>query len=146
MQEKEYLERSQVWANVVQTFVPPVLDKINLIEFVDNRFEQYSNKGEQHSDEIVYITNCLTQPEPDFWTLIRKYNSIEDKFGEDLKMKTEHWLFWYDAYFPNLAGTRDDNTDLIQKSCKALLENGTLQNEEFEKLFAQYCAYTEALL
>ena len=61
-------------------------------------------------------------------------------------MKTEHWLFWYDAYFPNLAGTRDDNTDLIQKSCKALLENGTLQNEEFEKLFAQYCAYSEALL
>tara|TARA_R100000278_G_scaffold28129_1_gene25548 strand:- start:902 stop:1342 length:441 start_codon:yes stop_codon:yes gene_type:complete len=146
MKEKEYLERSQVWANVVQTFVPPVLDKINLIEFVDNRFEQYSNKGEQHSDETVYIVNSLTQPEPDFWTLIRKYNSIEDKFGEDLKMKTEHWLFWYDAYFPNLAGTRDDNTDLIQKSCKALLENGTLQNEEFEKLFAQYCAYSEALL
>ena len=146
MKEKEYLERSQVWANVVQTFLPPVLDKVNLIEFVDNRFEQYSNKGEQHSDETVYIVNCLTQPEPDFWTLIRKYNSIEDKFGEDLKMKTEHWLFWYDAYFPNLAGTRDDNTDLIQKSCKALLENGTLQNEEFEKLFAQYCAYSEALL
>lgn len=144
MKENEYLERSQVWANVVQTFVPPVLDKINLIEFVDNRFEQYSNNGIE--DKEVYISNCLTQPEPDFWTLIRKYNSIEDKFGEDLKMKTEHWLFWYDAYFPNLAGTRDDNTDLIQKSCKALLENGTLQNEEFEKLFAQYCAYSEALL
>lgn len=144
MSEKSYSE--QIWSGVVQTFVPPVLNKINLIEFVDNRFEQYSNKGEQHSDETVYIVNCLTQPEPDFWTLIRKYNSIEDKFGEDLKMKTEHWLFWYDAYFPNLAGTRDDNTDLIQKSCKALLENGTLQNEEFEKLFAQYCAYSEALL
>lgn len=144
MKENEYLERSQVWANVVQTFVPPVLDKINLIEFVDNRFEQYSNNGIE--DKEVYISNCLTQPEPDFWTLIRKYNSIEDKFGEDLKMRTDHWLFWYDAYFPNLAGTRDDNTDLIQKSCKALLENGTLQNEEFEKLFAQYCAYSEALL
>lgn len=144
MKENEYLERSQVWANVVQTFVPPVLDKINLIEFVDNRFEQYSNNGIE--DKEVYISNCLTQPEPDFWTLIRKYNSIEDKFGEDLKMRTDHWLFWYDAYFPNLAGTRDDNTDLIQKSCKALLENGTLQNEEFEKLFAQYQAYIEALL
>ena len=142
MSEKSYSE--QIWSGVVQTFVPPVLNKINLIEFVDNRFEQYSNNGIE--DKEVYISNCLTQPEPDFWTLIRKYNSIEDKFGEDLKMRTDHWLFWYDAYFPNLAGIRDDNTDLIQKSCKALLENETLQNEEFEKLFAQYQAYIEALL
>ena len=66
----------QIWATVVQTFVPPVLNKINLIEFVDNRFEQYSNNGIE--DTEVYISNCLTQPEPDFWTLIKKYNSIQD--------------------------------------------------------------------
>ena len=139
---KNYSE--QIWATVVQTFVPPVLNKINLIEFVDNRFEQYSNNGIE--DTEVYISNCLTQPEPDFWTLIKKYNSIQDGFSEDLKMRTDHWLFWYDAYFPNLAGLRDENTDLIQKSCVALLENGTLQNEEFEKFFAQYQAYIEALI
>ena len=130
--------------NVVSAFVPPVLDKINMIEFVDSRFEQYSNNGIE--DMEVYIVNCLTQPEPDFWTTIQRYSSMHEEVTEKYKMRTDHWLFWYDTYFPNLAGVRNENTDLIQKSARAMLEGGKLSNEDFLLLYAQYQVLLEELL
>lgn len=124
------------WDKYEQMFIAPRLDKINMIEFIDSRFEQYSNNGIE--DMEIYITNCLTQPEPDFWTVISKYSSINNTMSEQKKMRTDHWLFWYDCYFPNLSSTRNEVTDLIQKSCLAMLENDTLNDEDFERLFAQY--------
>ena len=77
--------------NVVSAFVPPVLDKINMIEFVDSRFEQYSNNGIE--DMEVYIVNCLTQPEPDFWTTIQRYSSIHEEVTEKYKMRTDKDMY-----------------------------------------------------
>ena len=67
-------------------------DLINMIEFVDSRFEQYSNNGIE--DMEVYIVNCLTQPEPDFWTTIQRYSSIHEEVTEKYKMRTDHW-WWH---------------------------------------------------
>jgi hypothetical protein len=125
-----------IWDNMKQLFVAPNLDMSNYILMFDSRDIEAHN-SETHSYDL-WLFDCLTQPEPDFWTLCQKYSLAKNEIVETYKMRTDHFLFWLDCYNPNLSANRNSITDLIQKSCMSLSHENKLTNEEFETFYSEY--------
>lgn len=133
-----------IWLDLKEKSILPPLNKINIILFIDDRFEEYSNNGD--SDSEIYIINSLTQPHPDFKTVIQRFDSRVMEMKEQYFCDTGVYLFWNDCYFPSLSSPRNDTTDLIQKSCMAMVQNDTLKEKEFKKLYKQFVTEQEKLL
>lgn len=115
-------------------FITPELDKCAIVYSIQGKVEETITPEKVISDKLV-IVDCDTSAD-NFKTIVQVYEN--KKIQETFEMNTDQWLFWFDCYFPDMAGTRNVYTNLIQKICVELLRVEKLDNEEFEILWDLY--------